>query len=97
MKRNPTDVNIVEKPFSDQSYLSDHMGMQIMQRDSNLAKYRLYTEDSAFARHYEIDTDKNTCQCKYCDKTFSSDSDLCVYMGIHTGEKQYQCINCENK
>ena len=68
-----------------------------MQRDSNLAKYRLYTEDSAFARHYEIDTDKNTCQCKYCDKTFSSDSDLCVYMGMHTGEKQYQCINCENK
>ena len=60
MKRNPTDVNIVEKPFSDQSYLSDHMGMQIMQRDSNLAKYRLYTENSAFARHNEIDTDKNT-------------------------------------
>ena len=58
MKRNPTDVNIVEKPFSDQSYLSDHMGMQIMQRDSNLAKYRLYTENSAFARHNEIDTDK---------------------------------------
>ena len=93
-KEKPYKCEYCGKAFSNQSYLSDHMGMH---RDSNLANYRLYTVDSAFARHNEMLTDKNTCQCKYCDKAFSSDSDLCVHMGMHTGERQYQCINCENK
>ena len=64
-KEKPYKCEYCGKAFSNQSYLSDHMGMH---RDSNLANYRLYIVDSAFVQHNEMLTDKNTCQCKYCDK-----------------------------
>merc|ERR1712129_274133 len=34
-------------------------------------------------------------QCKFCDKSYSTSSNVATHTVVHTGEKKYQCTFCE--
>ena len=88
----PILCKICDKPFSNESYLSDHMGIH---RDSNAVNFSIDTFPNEVLNHERSHTVEKPFKCSNCNKSFSTKSNLMRHAKVHTGKKPLQCSICD--